>query len=344
MSTSVFQGKPVSRKEALKRVHRDRLRPLRVLEYLDNSAIFDHSPVEVKEGYVVSDRENGELFLVLVFRCLSVKPVEALDIRVHLYNQRQPVPFSRTDFRYSWETATLGERVLNGQPRKEKECKREQALIHGEEFGQGIFLPLPENYFHRMQIELVGVAYTVGGYEHLGLIAGSSAKRFADIESNLQASYARLNIFRRAEEEHPIRVLPQAGENAWLCCCGHKNPASVALCEQCGRDKDWQLENLSEEKLQQARQEQDKNHDVRVLHDTSAYAQNRYLENDEEKERKVKQCNEVLERLAAQEKAREHRRNMILPKLLLLILIGFAVWFICRLILSGFSLGFLGIE
>lgn len=342
MSRSVLEAKPVSRREALKRVHRDRLRPLRVLEYLDNSAVFDHSPVEVKEGYIVSDRDNGEVFLVLVFRCLSRKPMEALDIRVHLYNERQPVPFSRTDFRYSWETATLGERVLNGQTRKEKECKREQALVHGEEFGQGIFLPLPESYFHKMQIELVGVSYTVGGYEPLGLIAGNSAKRFSEIDGNLRASYVQMNIFQRAEEEHPIRVLPQAGENAWLCCCGHKNPADVPLCEKCGRDKDWQLENLSVEKLQQVRQEQDADQNLRVLHDTSAYAQNRYLESREEKERKVRQCNEVLERLAAQEKAKEHRRNMILPKILLLIGLAFAIWVICQIILGGFSLGFLG--
>ena len=340
MSRSVLEAKPISRKQALKRVHRDRLRQLRVLEYLDNSAVFDHSPVEVKEGYIVSDRDNGEVFLVLVFRCLSVKPMEALDIRVHLYHERQPVPFSRTDFRYSWEAATLGERIVNGQPRKEKECRQERSLVHGEEFGQGIFLPLPENYFHKMQIELVGVTYTIGGYEPLGLIAGNSAKRFSEIDGDLRASYAEMNIFRRAEEEHPIRVLPQAGENAWLCCCGHKNPASVALCEQCGRDKDWQMENLSVEKLQQAQQDTDPNQ--RVLHDTSAYAQNRYMESNEEKERKVQQCNEVLERLAAIEKAKEHRRNMILPKILLFIAAVAVIWIVCQMILTGFTLGFFG--
>ncbi|MCH5183187.1 MAG: hypothetical protein J1E00_03345 [Oscillospiraceae bacterium] len=344
MGASVLEAKPITRKQALKRVHRDRLRPLRVLEYLDNSAVFEKCPVEVKEGYIVSDRDNGDLFLVLIFRCLSGKPMEALDIRVHLYNERQPVPFSRTDFRYSWETATLGERALNGQPRKEKECKRERALVHGEEFGQGIFLPLPGSYFHKMQIELVGVAYTVGEYEPLGLIAGGSAKRFAEIDSNLRSSYVQMNIFQKAEEDHPIRVLPQAGENAWLCCCGHKNPASVPLCEACGRDKDWQLENLSVEKLQQVRKEQDADQNVRVLHDTSAYAQNRYMESDEEKQRKVQQCNEVLERLAAQEKAKEHRRNMVLPKILLLIGIAFAIWLICELVFSGVNLGLFGGE
>lgn len=49
-----------TRSETLKRVHRDRLRRLRVLEYLDNSAVFADSPVEIKESYAVSDRDTGE--------------------------------------------------------------------------------------------------------------------------------------------------------------------------------------------------------------------------------------------------------------------------------------------
>lgn len=71
-----------TRSETLKRVHRDRLRRLRVLEYLDNSAVFADSPVEIKESYAVSDRDTGETFLVLIFRCLSEKPLEALDVRL----------------------------------------------------------------------------------------------------------------------------------------------------------------------------------------------------------------------------------------------------------------------
>lgn len=333
-----------SRRETLRRIHRDRLRPLRVLEYLDNSAVFAHSPVEVKEGYIVSDRDTGELFMVLVFRSLSQKPIAALDIRALFYNENHPVPFRRDDFRYSWENATLGERVLGGEVRRERECKREQAIVHGEEFGQGIFLPLPENYFHRMQIELVGVAYTVGEYEPLGLIAGNRAKQFAEIDSSLRASYAHMNIFQRAEEAHPIRVLPQAGENVWLCCCGHKNPAGSSYCEQCGRDRDWQLENISVERLEQTRQEMDEEEqrmiasgEKRVLHDATAYTRLDKMDSDEEKQRKVERYNEVLQHLAAQEKAKDHRRKMILPKLALLALIVFAIWFLAEWI--GFRFG-----
>lgn len=332
MRGAALQAKSAPRRENLRRVRRDRLRPLRVLEYLDNSAIFEHSPVEVKDGYIISDRDNGELFLVLIFRCLSNKPLAALDIRVLLFHERQPIPFQKIEFRYSWDEATFGERVIDGRTRKEKECRQERIIVHGEEFGQGIYLPLPENYFHRMQIELVGAEYSDGSYEQLGLIAGNRAPQFPDMDTGLRASYSRLNIFTEAEQVHPIRVLPQEGENVWLCCCGHKNPSGVALCEQCGRDKDWQLENLSMEKLEQTKREIENDVSYRILHDTSAYPQNRHLESEAEKQRKVERCNEALQRLAAQEKARERRNWMILPKIGLLVLLVFVIWFLAELL------------
>lgn len=311
--------KDSGRNEALQRVYRDRLRPLRVVEHLDNSAVFANCPVEIKESYAVSDRETGELFLVLIFRCVSEKPLEALDVRLLFYDGgRIPVPARKEEFRYSWETATLGRRTLDGQVRREKDCERETSIACGEEFGEGIFLPLPEDYFRKLQIELVGAAYSDGSYETLELPACGRAKRFIDMDSDLRASYTHVNIFRQTEETHPIRVLPQAGANAWLCCCGHKNPASVPLCEACGREKDWQLANLSEEKLLQVRHALDEEEESlvrarkkRVLHDVSAYPQMRYLETEEERLRKAEQYSRSLENLASQEKERARRLKRI---------------------------------
>lgn len=336
------------RRETLRRVHRDRLRPLRVVEYLDNSAIFANSPVEVKEAYAVSDRETGELFLVMIFRCLSEKPLAALDVRLLFYDGgRIPVPARKEVFRYSWEAATFGERVIDGQARRERDCKKEKAIVHGEEFGQGIFLPLPENYFRKLQIELVGAEYTDGSYEMLELPAGGRAKRFSEMDSDLRASYTHVNIFGQAEEAHPIRVLPQAGTNAWLCCCGHKNPATVPLCEVCGREKDWQLANLSEQHLREVRQALDeeeqwlvKARKKRVLHDVSAYARYDRMDSEEEKQRKLEETQQALKRLAEEEKAKEHRNRMLLPKIGLLLLAVAAIWVIARLIMLGYELGF----
>lgn len=342
------QEKTETRRRAEKRLRRDRLRPLRVVEALESGGVFAKSPVEVKEGYVVSDRDTGELFVMLVFRCVAEKPLLSLDVRLLLFDEGMQTPYEKVARRYSWETATLGERVLHGQVRRERDSRRSPEIEPGEEFGQGVFLPLPENYFHRMQVELVGVTYSIGGYEPLGLLYDPfdrrrAAKRFDDIDLSLRSSYRSLNIFERAEEEHPIRVLPQAGENAWLCCCGRKNPASADLCESCGRDKAWQLENLSEQHLREVEQEKNPANG-RILHDTSAYPQNRHLENDREKAEKVRQCDEALQRLAAQERVRRHRNRMIIPKLGLLVLLVFLIWFLYQLISSGHLMGIFGGE
>ena len=351
MSRSVFEAKPVTRKGTLRRVRRDRLRRMRVVETLDTASVFASSPVEIKEGYAVSDLETGELFLVLTFKSLSQRPIEALDIRVLLYGgTQQLLPYRKDDFRYSWETATLGKRILDGRVRKEKECKRETAIVHDEEFGYGVFLPLPDTFFSRLQIELVRVTYADGGCEQLGLISDPfdrrlRATRFDEIDGNLRVSYEHINVFQQNEEEHPIRVLPQEGKNVWLCCCGRKNPADAPRCEACGRDKDWQLENLSEQKLLKARRELDSDRTLHVPHDTSAYSQTRYLENAEDKRRKEEQIKKVkwelyVRRVTAEDK---HYWKM-LKRIVLSAVVLAAIWGIVRLIQLGFDIGLFGAE
>lgn len=333
------------RRANLKRVRRDRMRPLRVLEYLDHSAVFENSPVEIKEGYLISDRDNGELFLTLNLRSLSKKTISALHIRILLYRDQMVVPYLKLEYTYSWEQATFGERVLNGVARKERECRNDKTLVYGEEFGEGIYIPLPDSWFKKMQIELVSVTYFDGSAEKLELLAGSRALRYLELDDDLHDIYREVNIFHEAEQAHPIRVMPQAGQHVWLCCCGRKNPAENAICEKCGRDKDWQLENLTVTKFEETRREQSKDRNQRVLHDTSAYKQNKYMESKEELERKVEMCNQALERIAIQEKARERRQMMLLPKVLLWFGIVGVVIFLVNLFLSFLSVyGYTGTE
>ena len=326
----MFKRNP--RKAKLARVHRDRMRPLRVIEYLDNSAIFEESPVEIKEGYIISDRDTADLFLTMNFRSVSEKTISALDVRVILYKERTILPDKKIDFRYSWEEATFGDRVLNGIPRKERECKKDKTILLGEEFGEGIFIPLPESYFKKMQIELVSVTFFDGSKKELNLIAGGRALRFMELDGDLRDAYRSLNIFQKAEETHPIRVLPQAGNSVWLCCCGRKNPLGASMCDVCGRDKDWQFENLSVERLEETIAKN--NEGKRILNDTSAYKQNKYMETEEEQKRKVELCNQALERLAVIEKQRERRQVMLLPKILLWVGIFAVLYFLCELFLS----------
>ncbi|MBO4366330.1 MAG: hypothetical protein J5843_01600, partial [Clostridia bacterium] len=183
-------------KENLKRVHRDRMRPLRVLEYVDNSAIFENSPVEVREGFVISDRDNGDLFLILSFRSVSEKPISALKIRILLYRDHKPVPYERKEYTYSWQMGTFGIRTLNGVERKEKEVRDETTIRYSETFGDGIYLPIPSTYFTKLQVDLLEVAYNDGTAQHLGLTAGARADRFGELRDELQDAYSEVNIFK----------------------------------------------------------------------------------------------------------------------------------------------------
>lgn len=303
------------RRAKLRRIRQDQMRSLRVLETVESSAVLQNSPIELEEGYVISDRESGELFVTLLFRSLSRLPVKQLDIRILLYQERSVVPDRKLEFTYSWQDASFGERSVNGVARSLRECRNEHTLVFGERFGSGIYIPLPPSYFKKMQVELLKVQYSNGRSETLQLIAGGRAKRFSELDEAMRDAYVRLNIFSEAEQVHPIRVLPQAGENAWLCCCGHKNPAALARCEQCGREKDWQLSHLSAEQLTSARSEEDEwAKDGKVAFEKSRA---RLLEDEEEIRKKVEECNAALQRIAAQERVREHRRTMFLPRLLL---------------------------
>ena len=317
------------RKENMKRVHKDRMRPLRVLEYLDNSAVFENSPVEVRDGYVISDRDNGDLFLILSFRSLSEKPIASLRIRVLLYRDHKPVPYQRTEYEYSWQMGTFGIRTLNGEERKEKEIRDETTIRYAETFGDGIYLPIPSTYFTKLQVDLLEVVYGDGEVQHLGLTAGAKAVHFYELPDGLRDVYSDVNIFKTAESVHPIRVLPQAGEKVWLCCCGNKNPKNAEHCEICGRDRDWQRDQLTVESLEEKEREIESSGERRILHDLTKYKP-KALESKEEIAAKVELCNQVMERLAIQEKEQEKKPFKIFIRILIIAAVVAALYVLIR--------------
>ena len=317
-STALTRRERYVQKENLKRVHQDRMRRLRVLEYVDSSAIFDDSPLEIREGFLISDRDNGDLFLVLSFRNVSDRPVSALKIRVLLYRDHKPVPYERKEYTYSWKTGSFGVRTLNGVERKEKEVREETTIRYSETFGDGIYLPIPSTYFTKLQVDLLDVTYEDGKTEHLGLTAGAKAKRFSELRSELQGAYAEVNVFRTLEAIHPIRVLPEEGERVWLCCCGQKNPSEKDHCEICGRDRDWQLCNLTMDKLRKKEREMEADPGRRVLHDLTGYKPKEFG-TAEEIEAKVEERNKAMEKLAIREREKEELPFRIFRTVLILI-------------------------
>ena len=79
-------------------MRRDLQRYIRVVRSFDFSGVAENSPVEITEGYVVSDRETDEVFVCFELLCVSKRPLRSLTIRLHLYD-RQNVPYERLTFR-----------------------------------------------------------------------------------------------------------------------------------------------------------------------------------------------------------------------------------------------------
>ena len=312
------------REQNLKKYTRDASRPLRLLKELDPGTVLTNSPVELRSGRVVNDRDTGEIFLDLSFRSLSETPLASLRVCVMLYREGLCIPYEKKEIVYSYSDGTLGRRTLNGKPRTKREAKHAHFIEIGEAFGDGIYTTLPDSYFVKIEILLVDVTEKDGTVRKIGQKAGGGTN-FSELSLELRDMYTRMNIFRDAEQVRPIRVLPKEGENAWQCCCGRKNLNSMTHCEICGRDRKWQMEQLTVENLTKLKTEDEKDRSIRVLHDKTRYAP-RTFESSAEIEEKEKVCKEVLKRIEEQEKESE-QRTRLLGKFLLWFVVIFALIF-----------------
>ncbi len=320
------------RKLAKKRARADRQRNLRVVEYLDYSNLLSDCPVEITEGYVVSDVEEAAVFASFVFRNVSGKQIGSFDVRLLCYNN-QNIPYLKIPFEYCYDSYTFGERRMRGYKVKDKKALRMPIVEPNETFGEGVYIPLPESYFTKLEIELMSITYADGSTQTIKTVAGRSRDRLGFEDRGFAAAYQTINIYLEAEAAHPAIVIPQASANAWLCCCGHKNSISDDKCEICFRDKEWQLCNLNNDNLQKVKLESCSS-GANIDHDK--YKQNRFMESDAEIAQKIKQYETAMKNIAAEEQARESRRKWLIPKILLCMaavyLIGWVIAYIATLL------------
>lgn len=319
------------RKTALRKIEKDASRPLRLLKELDPGSVLEKSPVELRSGRVVNDRDTGEIFLDLSFRSLSETPLLALRACVMLYREGLCIPYEKKEIVYSWESGTFGKRSLNGKTRAKREASRLRGIELGECFGDGVFMTLPDSYFVKLEILLIEVTEKGGKVRKIGEKVGGGTN-FSSLSLELKDMYSRMNIFRDAEQVRPIRVLPKESENAWQCCCGRKNLNSMTHCEICGRDRKWQMEQLTVENLTKLKNQDDSDRTIRVLHDKSRYAP-RTSESAADLAEKEKICKEVLQRVEAQEKEHDKQRTRLFVKCLLWFVVIYALAAIITLVI-----------
>lgn len=307
-------------KEKIKRQKYDRMRSLRVVKYLEYPFILPDSPVELDEGYIVSDMETYDVFASFIFKNVSERPIRKLNIRLSCY-LNQNIPYTNIDFTYSHEDLTFGIISKDGNDLKLRQSNERVTVERSETFGSCVYIPLPESYFTKLEVILLSVEYAGGQVVELNTLVAGNSKRYSDLDNISKIVYTRVNIYKAAEEKYPTKVIPQFGNTVWLCCCGNKNPASSDKCEVCGREKEWQEKSVTSQVLEETKKKMVGDRQERVLHDKSRFKQNKFLESDEENERKIKQYEQAMKNIAYEEQRKQRNQMMLIPKILIAVLI-----------------------
>lgn len=335
-------GVKISRADK-RRIKNDIARPLRVIENLDFSRIYDNVPVEVIEGYTVADGDTYECFAAFKIQNTGDKDIKALDVRLLLYEGMANIPTRRIDFTYKAERNFFGRRAMPSDKKKksfiEKIGIKEETvppyIRKGECFGEGMLIPLPKSYCRKLEFEIRTVHYTDGTSAVVNVISGKKYTFFKELDDDMRYAYSKINVFARAEENHPIKIIPQTTDRVWLCCCGRKNLTEDAVCANCSREKDWQLKNITENSLEnELKKIRDSADPVFVhLHKTSAGKQ-LTIESEEERKKKAEAFERSLQKVAEQERIKERKKRMIVPKILLWFAAVYLLIFIFQSILD----------
>ena len=310
-------SKPIE-KEHILRQKLDRMRSLRVVKYLEYPYILPDSPVEIEEGYIVADRDSYDVFASFIFKNISEKALKRFKVRINCY-LNQNIPYTHIDFEYSHDFLTFGMISKNDKKYKFKDANKKISVEKSESFGSCVYIPLPESYFTKIELVLLSVEYDDGEKSDINILVHGASKKYNELDDITKMVYSRVNDYYIAEEKYPTKVIPQFGHVSWMCCCGNKNPLATEACEKCGRDKEWQFSNISEDKIQEAREKIVNDPREVTLHDKSKFKQNKYMETKEETQKKIEQYEKAMKNIAFEEKYNESRKLLIIPKLLIAI-------------------------
>ncbi|MBQ9848901.1 MAG: hypothetical protein IJO64_07585 [Clostridia bacterium] len=322
-----------NRREDILRQRADRQRALRVVKYIDYPFILPNSPVELEEGYIVSDKETCDVFASFVFKNVSEKLIRKLNIRLDCY-LNQNIPYLHIDFSYSHDDLTFGIIEKNGIRLKIRDANRRRTIQTSESFGGCVFIPLPESYFTKLDVIVSSVEFNDGSVAEVNTVVAGDTKKFADLDNISKLVYSRVNKYESTEYEFPTKVIPQFGENVWLCCCGNKNPSSRAVCERCGREKEWQQNTVTAELIGETREKMVNDPREVTLHDKSKFKQNKYLETEAEQKNKIAEYEKAMRNIAAAEKRKNRLQTTLIPRILLFVGVILLLIFILKVILE----------
>lgn len=280
----------------------------KIIDELEFNFVFEGCPVQVLRGRTVSDIESGKIYLSLDFLNVGEKAVEGIGFQIFFYDGKN-LPFDKPDFFFDLKKAPPEAIVADKKPPKHIKSVGKNLL-----FGNDYFIELTDKYFKKIDIGITEIAFADGTREAYNAVSRSEYSSFDALNVEEITAYKDINIYAEAEESHPARVIPTRDELTWVCCCGAKNPADAEKCAVCGRERDWQFQNLTVENLDRVIDDYSKSdaarrHRASELRSQALSNSNFSARQKEENERRAR---EGIERAEQQQKIAETRRKRII--------------------------------
>lgn len=314
------------RKADIERRNKDFSRDMRDVKRFDSAFIAEGSEIQLTDGGIVADRDEHGVYAEMVFKNLSDRSLLRLKVRFDFYYY-QNIPYRSMYFEYCGRDITFG-RIKRGEAEiKPKEALERTLIYSGECFGEGVFIPMPESAYTRLAVYICETEYETGGVIKNEISLCGRGISFQELDEVSKAILKGEKRFSRNEYVFPTKNLPQFSANGWLCCCGYKNRADSGQCERCLRGRELQKELISESAITERKKELASNPTAIRYHDKSRFAQNKYLQNEQDRRQREQEIKRSRENLLRQEEEKRRRNTHWLKRSLILVLLGYLIFF-----------------
>lgn len=267
--------------------------------------IYENSPVELIDRTASYDIESFEYFLVIRFRNVSGRRISALDIRLDLYDGISPTPYKKLEYTYKVTPKNTPEDIIGGFDR----------------------IKIPETYYKRLVINILGVTFADGEHLSLKLTSETKPKLIADQANHIITACELVDDKESVKDNFPAIIMPEFGKTAWICCCSHKNKTESESCERCGRERDKLRALYSHDNLEKTAYEE--------AHGTSTMTARRIKGEFMDKKMPVETDNikEILiehekEKVEKREKYKEKMRIQAIPRFILYFVLAYLLYFV----------------
>ncbi len=299
------------------------LKPVRDLVF---DFVYEGCPVALSSGSLLTDVEDQSLYISLSFKNVSEKTVTGLGVEIWLYfTEKANLPDEKMRLDYDLTSPPDGFYTASGKKSGSK------GAAPGTLFGSDYFFPIKENVFDRMNVMVKRAAYSDGTEEQFSSLPVTDFSRmdesFGEFEKK---AYERINLYSKLERQFPAKVLPMVNSQLWICCCGAKNKLSAETCDVCGRDKMWQLKNLSMDAIEDTAEElrRERSSDVAFIAKMTNRSNVVVKSQQQDAERIRREQKEAMLQVRKQQRRDDLRKKIAVILFILWIAVSLIVFFV----------------